>query len=232
MNGLIDETFHTVIKAGGMKERKKVPLIKEHNLAISVNGEQEFSLTCINDLLYEFVVGRLLTTGYILGIEDIKLISFDQSFENANAILRCDSKGKIPKHKMKNAAPIEWNREDIFELANDFSEGMPIHSVTQSTHSCLLAKGSTVLFSCEDIGRHNTVDKAVGYAVLNNINLAECTLYISGRIPVDMMQKVIFARIPVVVSKSVPTIDSVKLAKKYGVTLIAKAYPDQIEIFD
>ena len=85
---------------------------------------------------------------------------------------------------------------------------------------------------CEDIGRHNTVDKAVGFSKLSGINLSECTLYISGRVPVDMMQKVIYSGIPVLVSKAVPTADSVRLAKKYGVTLIVKAYPDQIEICD
>ena len=45
-----------------------------------------------------------------------------------------------------------------------------------------------------------------------------------------MMKKVIYSGIPVLVSKAVPTLDAALLAKEYGVTLIVRAYPDQIEI--
>ena len=72
--------------------------------------------------------------------------------------------------------------------------------------------------------------KAIGYAVLNEINLSECFLFISGRVLSDMMVHVIRSRIPLIVSKAVPTADAVRIAKEYGVTLIVKAYPDQIEI--
>ena len=56
-------------------------------------------------------------------------------------------------------------------------------------------------FKAEDIGRHNAVDKAVGYAVLNDIPLSGCMIFTSGRVPVDMVEKVIVAGIPVLVSK-------------------------------
>ena len=120
--------------------------------------------------------------------------------------------------------------DSIFKLAKIFSEGMPVHSETQGTHSCILADGNSVLFTCEDIGRHNTVDKAVGYALMKDIDLSECILYISGRVPTDMIQKVIYSGIPVLVSKAVPTAEAVKMARENGVTLVVKAYPDRIEI--
>ena len=86
-------------------------------------------------------------------------------------------------------------------------------------------------FKAEDIGRHNAVDKAVGYAVLNDIPLSECMIFTSGRVPVDMVEKVIVAGIPVLVSKSVPTAESVELAEECNLKLICKAWPDQCEIF-
>lgn len=48
---------------------------------------------------------------------------------------------------------------------------------------------------------------------------------------VDMVEKVIVAGIPVLVSKSVPTAESVELAEEYNLKLICKAWPDQCEIF-
>ena len=107
---------------------------------------------------------------------------------------------------------------------------MPVHNTTLGTHACILAHGEEILFTCEDFGRRNTVLKAIGYAILNGINLSECFLFISGRVLADMMYHVIHAGIPLLASKAVPTADAVSLAKEYGVTLIVKAYPDQIEI--
>ncbi len=42
------------------------------------------------------------------------------------------------------------------------------------------------MFACEDIGRHNAFDKVIGYALRNQIDLRQCIVYSSGRIPVDM----------------------------------------------
>ena len=56
-------------------------------------------------------------------------------------------------------------------------------------------------------------------------------LFTSGRVPVDMVQKVISAGIPVLVSKSVPTAESVELAREYGLNLVCRAWPDKCEIY-
>ena len=54
---------------------------------------------------------------------------------------------------------------------------MPLHEKTWGAHSCFLALGEQLLFSCEDIGRHNAIDKAVGYALKNGLSLEYCILY-------------------------------------------------------
>lgn len=71
--------------------------------------------------------------------------------------------------------------------------GWPLHGVTFATHSCLLARRDEILFSCEDIGRHNALDKVIGYALRHQIDLTECMVYSSGRIPTDMAMKAIYA---------------------------------------
>ena len=229
MNDLYDEVFHTVVRADGTTERKSRALVKEHSLSLSVNGVSELNLICSNQFLKELVIGRLLTTGIIKGIEDITKISFDETSSEVSVEISGLDAG-LKKRKLENVSRLDWSYEDIFSLAKEFSQGMPVHSITQGTHSCILAMKGKEIFKCEDIGRHNTVDKAVGYALLNGVSLSECILYISGRVPVDMMEKVIYSGIPIIVSKAVPTIDAVSLAKEYGVTLIVKAYPDQIEV--
>lgn len=239
MDGLAEETVRTVIRSDGTKETKRSFLVKEHSLSICINDEKTIHTVCSDEYLKEMTVGCLFTSGYISGKEEIKEILFDDSRENVNVVLQGKREGvvkkdfKDSKDKVTDFNKIpesEWKTEWIFETAKYFSKGMPVHNTTLGTHACILAHGEEILFTCEDFGRRNTVLKAIGYAILNGINLSECFLFISGRVLADMMYHVIHAGIPLLASKAVPTADAVSLAKEYGVTLIVKAYPDQIEI--
>ena len=116
-------------------------------------------------------------------------------------------------------------------MSDTFADGMPLHSVTFATHSCLLARRDEILFSCEDIGRHNALDKVIGYALRHQIDLTECMVYSSGRIPTDMAMKAIYAGIPVLSSKASPTTEAIELAKAYHLTLICAARRDRMKVF-
>lgn len=97
---------------------------------------------------------------------------------------------------------------------------MPLHEATWSTHSCFLAYKGKIVYSCEDIGRHNALDKAIGYALMHDYDFHECAVFTTGRLPIDMITKVIRAGIPLVASKKTPTAEAVKLAQEYGLTRI------------
>ena len=80
-------------------------------------------------------------------------------------------------------------------------------------------RAGRILYQCEDLGRHNALDKAVGCALADGVPLGECVLYTSGRVPVDMVRKAIRAGVPALVSKTMPTVQSVELAEEYGLRL-------------
>jgi len=98
--------------------------------------------------------------------------------------------------------------------------GLPLYRATRAVHSCFVLHKGEIVFACEDLGRHNALDKAVGCAVLAGLPLAECVLYTSGRVPLDMVRKAIRAGVPVLVSKSMPTVQSAELAAEYGLQLV------------
>ena len=127
--------------------------------------------------------------------------------------------------------PLDWKQEWIFSCAAVFQEDTPLHKITRSTHSCFLCRNGEILFTAEDIGRHNALDKALGYALLHDISLGDCYLYTSGRVPTDMMRKIVYAGVPLLISKEYPTTDAAELASQHGITLIAKARPESFLVF-
>ncbi len=126
----------------------------------------------------------------------------------------------------------DYKPEWVFELAAAFKRDSKIHSQTAGTHSCYLASRGEILYSAEDIGRHNALDKAVGAAALRGIPMKDCMLFTTGRVPADMARKAIIAGVPVLVSKSVPTNAAIELAREYDLTLICRAWPDSYEVFN
>ena len=73
---------------------------------------------------------------------------------------------------------------------------------------------------CEDIGRHNAVDKAMGYCLLRAIPLADKLLVSTGRASYDMVAKGVRLGVPILASISSPTSLAVELAEALNCTLL------------
>ena len=65
-----------------------------------------------------------------------------------------------------------------------------------------------------------------------SVDLSPCIVFTSGRVPIDMVAKAIRARIPILVSKAVPTDKTIQIARDHDLTLICSAHPDAIRVFN
>jgi FdhD protein len=110
----------------------------------------------------------------------------------------------------------------IVRLPDALRSEQDVFERTGGLHAAALFDGrGALLIVREDIGRHNAVDKVVGWALLNDrIPLSDCILLVSGRGGFEIIQKAIVAGIPVVASVSAPSSLAVQLARELRLTLI------------
>lgn len=234
----------------GRIEAMETEIVKEHFMTVSVNGSLVFRTVCTPSYLAEMVVGRLLTEQLIRDVHEIRRIYICESGSRAKVFLdhtvsfeksvqadpTCctDNRTFLKNPSNQELQPLKnakWKPAWIFRMTQAFSDDSSIHRITRGTHGCYLSVDGEIVFSCEDIGRHNTLDKAIGYAALHGYPPERCMLFTTGRVATDMVRKVVAAGIPVFVSKAVPTDEAVEMARYYNLNLICKAWNDRFEVF-
>ena len=223
-----------------MPDGTEAVLPAEHAAALYVNEQPAFRVVCTPELLPQLALGRLLTEGWLASAQEVEQVAVCAEGLKVNVYLNHPlTAGRAAAQEVSSCctdnitlgspvvlAPLqtvpqlELQPEWLDTLAAAMSAGLPLYRATRAVHSCFVLRKGSILFACEDIGRHNALDKAVGQMLLQGVPLAECVLYTSGRVPVDMVRKAIRAGVPALASKSMPTVQSLELAQEYGLQLV------------
>ena len=205
---------YTMVNAGVARDKERV--VTEFALSISING-RHFTTAMITPVMEkEFIIGHLFGQGIIENIVDIESIAVKEKIAEVT----------LPKKKDKaNWSPeihsdFKVSREDIFDGVNAILKSK-IYAETEAIHSAgLFKQGAGQICIAEDVGRHNALDKVIGYALINKVDFRNTFAASTGRMVSDMVSKICRANIPIVATKTAVTKSGVEIGERCGLTII------------
>ncbi len=219
----------------------------EKRVRILVNGRHLLSLFCSPFMVREFVAGVIYNEGLISGgwcadrmsIEYGNEITVDVPadgtvMEGEKTITSGCAGGvsftrSLPQDKLSDNTIFDFFR--IRDLYHEFQKKSDGYKSTGGVHSAALADNGHILVFTEDIGRHNAVDKVIGYALLENIPFPGKIMLASGRLSSEIVSKCVRCGIPVIVSRAAPTSLAVEIADAAGLTLVGFVRGERMNIY-
>lgn len=121
--------------------------------------------------------------------------------------------------------------KQISSLMRELNYQARLYRQSRGVHTSALSDGERLLILAEDVGRHNTLDKIRGEALIQGLDTRGHLLLTSGRISSEMITKARKMNLPVVVSRTSPTTTSVRLARRWNMTLIGYARAPQLRVY-
>jgi FdhD protein len=196
--------------------KAKERVVTEFGLSISING-RHFATAMITPMMErEFITGYLFGQGIIENIADIESITVKDNTAEVT-LPKIEDKAKRPAEIHSD---FKVSREDIFHGVSAILKSK-IYAETEAIHSAgLFKKGAEPICIAEDMGRHNALDKVIGYGLINKIDFGNTFATSTGRMASDMVSKVCRANIPVVATKTAVTKLAVEIGEGCGLTII------------
>lgn len=146
-------------------------------------------------------------------------------------------KASLDALKIRGCAPIPAGPRIgptlLSSLPAAMAEGQGVFRSTGGLHAAALFDASGTLVAIrEDVGRHNALDKVVGWALLEGrLPLHDHIVVVSGRASYEIVQKCLAAGVPVVCAVSAPTSLAVDLAREWGMTLVGFLRDERFNVY-
>jgi FdhD protein len=228
-----------VAKAGTHEVIDEVPE------ALFVNGRHAMTAMMSPAGLEDFVTGYLFTEQIIKSADEIESIRIETS--RISVITKNLFKVLGPKKTILSGcggAASFIDTEKLPKITSDLSVSpdllrsvtrevleSELHTITGGIHVVGLASERGIITRSEDIGRHNALDRVIGYGLKNKVDLSRTFAICSGRVSSEMVRKCLVANIPVMISRGATTTLAVTIAEQTGVCVVGFVRSAKMNIY-
>jgi FdhD protein len=215
-------------------EKAFCQVVEEVPLSIFINGRHYVTAMISPQLRKEFVVGHLFAERILGSPKEIESLEIEGNV--VRALIANPMRAILPRKPIVSgcggvASFLDESRlpkiaSDLKTAKEELAQGMKaislseIHVATGGVHCVGLFQKSGPVCIIEDIGRHNALDKAIGYGLMQSIDLCQCFVACTGRISSEMALKCSVAGIPVIVSRGATTSLAISIAERTGLTIV------------
>jgi FdhD protein len=227
-------------------------VVKTAVLTIYVNGSEIVSLVCSPIDLDPLVAGFLVSEGFLTSRDDLKSITIVKG-KTYVADVTTSSRVRPSGTRMLvtsgcgggatfarfleqagGGEPLpdtRYRASDIVERMRELGRNAPVFTETGGAHTAALIAQDKLTYIMEDVGRHNALDKVIGAAFLDDVEVAGLGLVSSGRLSADAVCKALARRIPLLVSRAAPTSMALEVAQRAGLTLVGFARGNRMNVY-
>ncbi|WP_353684583.1 formate dehydrogenase accessory sulfurtransferase FdhD [Thermodesulfovibrio sp. 3907-1M] len=219
----------------------------EKRIKIYVNNEEVVSLSASPVQIKELVIGFLMTEDILKGEWCPEKIIIEENEKEINARVELEGHVSLDGKTITSGCmssvsflsdvkgsiddDLKVGQNTLFRLFKEFQEKSNLYRTTGCIHAAALADDREILFIAEDVGRHNAVDKVIGWALLNRVGFKGKIMLVSGRISSEMALKTAKWKIPIIVSRTAPTSLAVEMAQKVNLTVIGFLRGNRFNIY-
>jgi len=229
-------------------------LIREIKLEIFVNNKRIGALMATPVDQEALCIGYLISENIISNIKDVQKIDILNdgmkvditAIVNEENVKKLNAEGVVisgcGKGMTANIDPeaieaqviksdFNIDADLLFEQMGKFYTQCPLYEETGCVHTAKLYFDEETYFIGEDIAQHNTIDKAVGKALLAGFDVTEAFLMVSGRLSSEMVAKAVMHQIPILASRTASTCLGLMIAEKFSLTLIGFVRGKKMNIY-
>lgn len=240
-----------VKRVGGLPIERDV-VVEEWPVAVFANGVKLATVLCMPTGIRELVVGFAAYLGLVERREQVRSIEVD--YEAKRAALELDVEDariksavqllvtstcganvygpRLPDlHPLDGDGGFRVTRSHLLECVSSLRSMAPVFSRTGCTHQAAFSDGQGIRILYEDIGRHNAMDKVVGHALMQGVDMSRGALVTTGRLNAEMVVKALRRSVPVLASRSAVSTHAVQLAETYGLTLVGFARNARVNVY-
>jgi len=245
---LVTHPVQYLLYDDGKTEEVSGHIVDELLLTLYINGQEWVTFVCSSGRLNAFVFGFLISEGIISSLDDVLLMRV------------CPEDGVVDVRLVRDVEPpasrvltsgcgggttfsdltavgepvksgVTLGPNQVLSLMDGLYGAAEAYKKSRGIHTAALSDGKEMLIVAEDIGRHNTLDRLRGEALLRGIDTADKIVLSSGRITSEMLRKTAQMRVPIAISRTSASSLSVSLAEAWGITLIGYAQGQRFRVY-